>query len=145
MRRRKTRKAKRIFFYFLLFLLLTLSIFGSLFIYNRFAASILSFEIEQGAGKIIASHILNAQTKDFEKELSSNSIKYNKIGLTSDETGVKVELDNGIEVIFSKNKDIVYQVSSLQSILTRLTIDIHKEAKKPKGIDFRYSKPIVNF
>lgn len=48
-------------------------------------------------------------------------------------------LQDGTSVIFSTDQDIVKQVSSLQIILSRLTI----EGKKATKIDFRYETPII--
>jgi|SRR3989344_3581693 len=53
----------------------------------------------------------------------------------------EVVLKDGPIVLFSKEKDVDWQVMSLREILSRLTID----NKKPKKIDFRFDKPIVNF
>jgi hypothetical protein len=49
-------------------------------------------------------------------------------------------IDNG-EVILSSKKDIGSQLSSLQLMLARLTI----EGKKLKVLDFRFDNPVVSF
>jgi len=52
-----------------------------------------------------------------------------------------VELRDGGELILSSKKDLENQLSSLQLILSRLTI----EGKKLKKLDFRYDNPVVSF
>jgi len=52
-----------------------------------------------------------------------------------------VNLLDGEEVILSSKKDIGSQLSSLQLMLSRLTI----EGKKLKILDFRFDNPVVSF
>jgi len=60
----------------------------------------------------------------------------------STESGILVgEIKNGPTVYFSTSKSAESQASSLQLILSRLTIDNNK----PTFIDLRFAKPIVKF
>ena len=59
----------------------------------------------------------------------------------SSDASLIVELENEGVVILSSKKDIRSQISSLQLILSRLTI----EGKKLKILDFRYDNPVVSF
>lgn len=57
------------------------------------------------------------------------------------EGAVIVLLENDSETIFSSSKPIEDQVSSLQRIESRLTI----EGKAFKKIDFRFDNPVISF
>ena len=57
------------------------------------------------------------------------------------EESIEVELKDGGKVIFSSKKDLKKQITSLQLVLSRLTI----EGKKLKILDFRYDNPVVSF
>ena len=50
-------------------------------------------------------------------------------------------LSGGGQVIMSSKKELAVQISSLQLMLSRLTI----EGKRIKSLDFRFDKPIINF
>ena len=52
-----------------------------------------------------------------------------------------VNLKDGGQVIIAQDKNVQNQISSLQLILSRLTI----EGKRFKSLDFRYDKPVVLF
>lgn len=52
-----------------------------------------------------------------------------------------LSLTTGEEVLFSKEKPLDIQLSSLQLVLSQLTI----EGKKLQTIDFRFDKPVVLF
>ena|SRR3990167_11393345 len=75
-----------------------------------------------------------------ESELDKNNILYKTVHASSDASLI-VELENEGVVILSSKKDIRSQISSLQLILSRLTI----EGKKLKILDFRYDNPVVSF
>jgi hypothetical protein len=74
-----------------------------------------------------------------EKKLEEKKISFTKV--TQEEGAVRVLLEDGAEVIFSSNKDIGVQVSSLQLTLSRITI----EGKKLKSLDFRFENPVISF
>lgn len=75
-----------------------------------------------------------------EKILLSQKIPFSKINVASDSSFV-VSLQDGGEVGISQKKDFVAQISSLQLILSRLTI----EGKKFKFLDLRFDKPVIVF
>lgn len=77
---------------------------------------------------------------NFEKQLDKSGIKYESVAASSDASFV-VTLQDQEEVIFSSKKDIGSQISSLQLMLSRLTI----EGKRLKILDFRYDNPVVTF
>ena len=75
-----------------------------------------------------------------QNELNKNMISYSAVNANSDGSFI-VELKDGGEVILSSKKDVESQLSSLQLILSRLTI----EGKTLKKLDFRFSNPVVSF
>ena len=79
------------------------------------------------------------KTNSIEDILQKNNIQFEKIN-ASDSAHIVLLKDNG-EVDISDNKNINSQISSLQLILSRLTI----EGKKFKRLDLRFDKPIIEF
>ena len=75
-----------------------------------------------------------------ESQLQKANVPFLAISLNSDGSSV-VLLKDGGEVILSSKKDIKSQISSLQLILSRLTI----EGKRLKILDFRFDNPVVSF
>jgi hypothetical protein len=75
-----------------------------------------------------------------EDELANKHISFSSVVVNSDDSYVVNLIDNG-EVILSSKKDIGSQLSSLQLMLARLTI----EGKKLKVLDFRFDNPVVSF
>lgn len=80
------------------------------------------------------------KSKNIENELMKKNIPFDKVLVASDSSYL-VYLKNNGWVLISKQKNIESQVSSLQLILERLTI----EGKKFKKLDLRYDKPIIEF
>lgn len=76
----------------------------------------------------------------FENQLEKSNIKFSTVTASSDGSFIVV-LNAGGEVIFSSKKDIRSQISSLQLMLARLTI----EGKRLKILDFRFDNPVVSF
>lgn len=74
-----------------------------------------------------------------ENTLEKQKIAFFSVNLNSD-SSFTVVLKEGGEVIFSSKKDLDNQLSSLQLILSRLTI----EGKKLKKLDFRFDNPVVS-
>lgn len=70
--------------------------------------------------------------------LKEKNIPFYSVLLT-DEGSYIVTLPTGQEVIFSKNKPFTMQVSSLQLVMSRLTI----EGKRFMRLDFRFNNPII--
>lgn len=75
-----------------------------------------------------------------EKELEKSNISFKSVQAKQDGS-LLIELADGSSVIFSQKKDIKNQISSLQLVLTRLTI----EGKKLKSLDFRFNNPVVSY
>lgn len=76
-----------------------------------------------------------------ESLLEKEKIIFISVSLEKDNS-LSIKLKDGGEVILSSKKDIQTQISSLQLILSRLTIE---EGKKLKSLDFRFDSPVVSF
>lgn len=72
--------------------------------------------------------------------LSKNNIQFSKVQTASDSSYIVFLKDDG-QVRLPSNKDMPSQISSLQLILYRLTI----EGKKFKSLDLRFDKPVIEF
>lgn len=78
--------------------------------------------------------------RDLQKTLVQKNIPFSSIMLATD-SSVLVRFANGEKAIFSLEKPLDNQISSLQLVLSRLTI----EGKRFTNIDFRFDKPIIAF
>jgi hypothetical protein len=84
---------------------------------------------------------LSAQNhNNLESELEKYNIPVNTVDVASDSSYL-ISLKDGSQVIVSPTKNIDNQISSLQLILSRLTI----EGKRFRLLDFRYDKPVIVF
>lgn len=72
-------------------------------------------------------------------ELKKNNILFNSVIPASDSSMV-IQLSDGKEVVLSGQKNINEQISSLQLILTRLTM----EGREYERLDLRFDKPIIS-
>lgn len=77
-------------------------------------------------------------SSEMEKKLYSAGLGFSSIKIASDSSYVVVLSDGG-KAIITPRKNINEQISSLQVVLNRLTI----EGKKVKVIDFRFDKPVI--
>ncbi len=82
----------------------------------------------------------NTYQSEIDNLLQKSGIAFTSVENTNDSSYL-VNLKDGGQVIISKNKNVQDQISSLQLILSRLTI----EGKRFKNLDFRYDKPVVLF
>jgi len=82
----------------------------------------------------------NTNYSQIDEMLQKSGIAYTSVERVND-VSYNVNLRDGGQVIIAQNKSIQNQISSLQLILSRLTI----EGKRFKSLDFRYDKPIVLF
>lgn len=119
------------------FLLVFVAIFISFF-FSGFSSSFVSPlpSLQKALGVTTTqnpSHLLKS-------ELASANIVYKEISYPSPESA-RIVLESGEEVLFSLRKDIEYQVSSLQLIRQRTTI----EGKSFQKLDLRYEKPLIVF
>ena len=136
LRRRRLKKEKskyriKTIFILLIFLLLSVAIIEYLYLNFSFGrASFLS-----PIAKVNQSKVAVVENTLDKKKIPFLSTSYNL------DNSFTVELRDGGEVILSSGKDLDSQLSSLQLILSRLTI----EGKKLKKLDFRFDNPVVSF
>lgn len=74
------------------------------------------------------------------RSLTKYAIAYDRIQSSSD-SAILVTLKSGEEVVMSKTRNLDEQISSLQLILFRLTM----EGKRVSQFDLRYDKPVIKF
>ena len=73
----------------------------------------------------------------FKKALSKNKIEFESVVASG--SSYVVQLKSGGDVTFSSEKDTLKQISSLQFILSRLTM----EGKLFSRLDLRFDKPVI--
>lgn len=87
----------------------------------------------------LASFILQRKASEVQAILDKEKIQYSKIEYFEGYAVVTIK-DNG-KVYLSTKKELLQQISSLQLVLSKLTI----EGKRFKNLDFRFDKPVINF
>lgn len=124
-----------IFLFFLIFFYTIRLYLPSIFNKSAFVSPI-AFSIKEKMGVLSGG----SSNKELENLLSQKNIAFSSISVLSDSSYL-VKLSTGEEIIFSATKTMPSQVSSLQLILSRLTI----EGKRFVRLDFRFDKPVVTF
>jgi len=94
----------------------------------------------------LASGVFATNSAMHEKKINElkNALKKENVEFVSinNSGGVyKINLKNNAEVIISQSKDLNEQISSLQFILHRLTM----ESRDFKKLDLQYDKPVIVF
>lgn len=137
--RKRTRKKKVIWFLFIVFLLSGSACAG--YVVFRMQQHVISPLALPFTGKVTqAFSKTSVGNKELEEVLKKNDIPFENIS-RNDERSYLVKLTNEEEVIISSEKAYDTQVSSLQLLLSRLTI----EGKRIARIDLRYENPVVVF
>lgn len=119
---------------------------GAVFAYKYYEDALLSFFPKDKEEILRPTHSLYTGEDEVEKILSERGLKFDDIKLSSVSPTLSVNLsDYGVRVIFSFTKDANWQVSSLQQILKRITIDKERVTggSAESVIDFRLDRPIV--
>lgn len=93
--------------------------------------------LARNPGKLSTS-IAGQKTQEITNLLKSLHVDYSKVS-SLDMTTFEVILPDGGKVILTSQKDLSQQVSSLQLIIGRLTM----EGKHFSRLDFRYAKPVI--
>ena len=118
--------------------------FASLFIlFILFSVGFVLFNFVLPKGELLsplAKQLENRRHNQLEGDLAQDNIMYDSIEVASDSSYL-INLKDGGQVIISPGKNIENQISSLQLIISRLTI----EGKRFKVLDFRYDKPVIVF
>ena len=82
----------------------------------------------------------NDPADQLKKSLKQKKIDFTDVKVASNSSFLVILKDGGV-VTFSSEKDILSQVSSLQFILARLTM----EGREVRTLDLRFSKPVIVF
>lgn len=131
LKKEKTQQRLKVAFIALVFLLSSLTLLEYLSVHFAFGKNTYLSPLAEKQSN---------NTNLLEGELFKANIKFDSIYSNSDGS-TTVYLKDGGQVILSSKKDILLQISSLQLILSRLTI----EGKKLKTLDFRFDNPVVSF
>ena len=109
------------------------------FLYSRFfpKPALYISPLARHPGQLLAS-IVTSQTQAISGLLTSHHIPFDKISAQNQTIFVVQVTDEG-KVLFTTTKDLSSQVTSLQLILERLTM----EGKHFSRLDFRYMKPVI--
>lgn len=87
------------------------------------------------SGAFVASDPISKNVSDL---LSKNKIPFSSVSLATN-SAILVVLKEDQEVLLSSKNPLPLQISSLQLVLSRLTI----EGKRFERLDFRFDKPII--
>lgn len=98
---------------------------------------IIADEIKQEIGEQIKNEIVLKEIQILSE--SKLRLLEPKSAQTVSEGVIEVWFKDGLQVLFSTNKEIKEQLDSLQYIYERTKI----EGKKPKRIDLRFDKPVI--
>jgi hypothetical protein len=93
------------------------------------------------SGGIIKPYGIHTDTDRLKLLLEKKNIRYEEVSESSSSGSIIIQITEGPKVYFSKSREADFQISSLQLILARLTID----DRKVTLIDLRGAKPIVKF
>src|SRR3989338_301246 len=78
------------------------------------------------------------KTRTIEDALKKEAVPFVTVGIATN-AAILIIMSEGGEVLFSQDKDLASQISSLQRVLSRFTI----EGKKFELLDFRFDRPVV--
>lgn len=132
MGKRKERLSKKLLLVFVLLLLfLILIAIFKLFLDLKIKKTIL-------VSPLPISKKENTSLENLKTLLSKKNISFSQVA--SSDSAIIVWLVGGEEVILAPNVSLEKQISSLQLILSRLTI----EGKRFQRLDFRFDKPVIS-
>ncbi len=138
-RRKKPSAVKRIIFLFVI-----VCFFFALYsVYKRLTRQLLISPLPSSVTDVrgVKTQIKNTTFVDVLKEnLSKNDVQFSDIQESSG-SAYLVKLSNGSSVLFSAKKDAGGQVSTLQVVSSRLTI----EGKGFSLLDLRFDNPVIVF
>lgn len=142
MKRSVKRRIKALLYAVFFFIFLGFLVFVLVkYIYPLIAkSSFLNIKIAQDKS-IIYPVVGRPQLDDLRKRIEEKGIELSSLEMSSKSALIIGKIKNGPKIYFSEDKDVEWQASSLQLIVSRLTID----NKKPNLIDLRFDKPIVKY
>lgn len=143
MKRIYRKKARKVSFYIFLILILSATIL-TLFLTLTTIFKILKYKKEPTNFPAVISQ---SSYEDLAEMLKEKNIEVESLKISSVSGNIIAKLKDGPTVYFTLEKDVGPQVSSLQLIISRLTIDGGQktESKKPTLIDLRFVNPVVKF
>lgn len=132
----KKKKNRKLFW---LFFLIVFSI-SFLFLFVIYINFFYNGQIISPIPKITVNQKNNKETTNkLQEALTKNKIEFDLLSRT--DQFLVIRLKDGAEIIFSNSKNTNEQISSLQLMLSRFTI----EGKRIEKLDFRYDNPVVSF
>ena len=134
MRIGKLKRKGKFFFIKIIFPVFILLILLTFLLYKLLAFPIFSKPIISPLGQNKPFRVSNLEVL-----LKKANVPFSSVTRSSD--FYIIILSGGGQVIMSSKKELAVQISSLQLMLWRLTI----EGKRIKSLDFRFDKPIINF
>lgn len=134
MRIKKLKRKGKFFFIKIIFPIFILLILLAVLLYKLLAFPIFNKPIISPLGQNKPS-----RTSNLEVLLKKAKIPFASISQSPDY--YIVTLSDGGQIFISSKKDLTFQISSLQLMLNRLTI----EGKRIKSLDFRFDKAVINF
>lgn len=132
--RKKRKIAKKI----ILFIILLIFLFSLFFLLLRFNKA--SFVSPIPRGIFTFNKDTNPKLKTVKDLLKKTNIEYLSL-ISLDSSSFLLILKNNEEVILSSKKELSQQISSLQLIITRSTI----EDKHIRRLDFRFDRPVIKY
>jgi len=135
MRIRKLKRKGKSFFVKVALPILIFLILSALLLYELPTLSLFNKSIVSPLAKNKSS-----QDTSLEILLTKAKIPFVSVSRSSDYY-YTVAIPDGGQIFISSKKDLISQISSLQLVLNRLTI----EGKRIKTLDFRFDKPIIKF
>ena len=96
---------------------------------------------------IIKPFVYNLNIDDLRAKLEDKQIGIDSLEVSSQSGILTLKIHDGPVVLFSDTDDVDQQISSLQLIIRRLTIDkgTSGNIRKPTQIDLRFNNPVVQF
>lgn len=96
---------------------------------------------------IIKPFAYNVGVEGLRTKLEDKHISVDSLEISSRSGVLTLKIHDGPVVLFSDTEDVDQQISSLQLIIRRLTIDkgTSGNIRKPSRIDLRFNNPVVQF
>lgn len=143
MRRNLRRRIRRGIIFFASFLAFGLVVFFGITLIPFFT----KIKFTSQSPKIIVPYVGGVDTESLKSKLEDKQIHVESLEISSRSGILTLKIQNGPIVLFSDTDNIDQQISSLQLIIRRLTIDkgTSGNIKKPSRIDLRFSNPVVEF
>lgn len=143
MRRNLRRRFRRAVIFFVLCLTLVLVIFFA----TKLTPFLKNLKFERQNSTIIRPYVSGISIEALRSKLEDKQIRIDSLEISPRSGILTLKIQDGPVVLFSDTDNIDQQISSLQLIIGRLTIDkgTSGNIKKPSRIDLRFRNPVVEF